>query len=296
MRSRRMIRPGMLGGHLMRRKGLSMEFRDYGYYQRGDDIRHVDWRASIRHGRREDLLIKNFVAEEQLEILVSLDNRATMMLPQPVSKMQYALWIAEALGIMTASFGDRVTLHSLFGEPNSGLVQLNRSTPALTESHRALLSEESDHGAEMNLRPMKKYLPPTAIWIIISDYYFDEDHNSRRLADEIKRAQDGMRWIILIDIDSWPHEKAALGTGSIKIDGPGLGDVKAEYDLDGNADATVEKNITSCKDRFFDGINNRAFDRTTWAWPAKLEFSHQDYFGGQFQGEKLIKKIFMGDL
>jgi hypothetical protein len=296
MRSRRMIRPGMYGGHLMRRKGLSMEFRDYGYYQRGDDIRHVDWRASIRHGRPEDLLIKNFVVEEQLRIFVSLDNRASMMLPQPVSKMQYALWIAEALGIMTASFGDDVTLHRLFGKTNSGLVQLDRSTPGLTDNGRALLSEESDHGGEMNLRPLKKYLPPTAIWIIISDYYFDEDHNSRRLADEINRAQDGMRWVILIDIDSWLHEKAALGIGSRKVDGPGLGDVKAEYDLDGNVYAKLDKAITSHKDSFFDGINNRTFDRTTWVWPAKLGFSHQDYFGGQFQGEKLIKKIFMGDL
>lgn len=290
-----MIRPGMLGGHLMRRKGQSMEFRDYEYYQRGDDIRHVDWRASARYGRPEDLLIKNFVAEEQLNIFVSLDNRASMRLPERVSKMQYALWIAEALGIMTAPFGDHVMLHRLFGKNDSGLVQLGRGAPTLTDGHRALLSEENDHVGEVNLRPLKKYLPPTAIWIIISDYYFEEDHNSRMLADAINRAQDGLRWIILIDIDSWPHEKAALGEGSRKVDGPGLGVLKAEYDLDGHVYAELDKTITSHKERFFDGINNGTFDRTTWAWPEEPEFSHEDYFSRQFQDEKLINRIFMRD-
>jgi hypothetical protein len=273
-----------------------MEFRDYVNYQRGDDIRHVDWRASARYGRRDNLLIKNFVAEEQLRLFVSLDNRASMRLPEPASKMQYALWIAEALGIMTASFGDHVTLHRLFGRANSGLVQLGRGAPALTHSQRVLLSEESAHGEEVNLRPLKKHLPPTAIWIIISDYYFEDDQNSRILTDAINRAQDGMRWIILIDIDSWPHEKAVLGEGSIKIDGPDLGDVKAEYDLDGNVYAELDKTIMSHKERFFGGIMNGTYDRTTWEWPAKPDFNHQDHFSGQFLNDKLINRIFMRDV
>ena len=295
MRSRRMIRPGMLGGHLMRRKGQSMEFRDYEYYQRGDDIRHVDWRASARCGQPEDLLIKNFGAEEQLKIFVSLDNRASMRLPERVPKLQHALWIAEALGVMTAPFGDHATLHRLFGKYDSGLVQLGRGASCLPGGYQAFFSEENNNGEEVNLRPLKKHLPPTAIWIIISDFYFEDDENSKMLVDAINRAQDGMRWIILIDIDSWPHEKAMLGEGSRKIDGPEIGDIKAEYDLDDYVYEELNKAITSHKDRFFDRINNGTFDRTIWTWPKEPEFNHEDYFRGRFLGENLIEKIFMRD-
>jgi hypothetical protein len=285
----------MMGGHLMRRKGQSLEFRDFDNYQRGDDIRYVDWRASARYGRQEDLLVKNFVAEEQLRVFISLDNRASMLLPEAMPKMQYALWIAEALGIMTASYGDQVTIHRLFGRSNAGLVKLRRRSPALGHRQREMLTEVAESDADINLQPTKKHLPPTAIWIIISDYYFDDDHNSLALANTINRAQDGMRWIILLDIDSWPHEKAVLGRGSRKIDGPELGSAKAEYDLDEDAYAELDARIQSHKDQFFNQIGRGTADYSPWKWPEEPTVDHAEYFYQRFFEDRLIQRIFMRD-
>tara|TARA_B100001123_G_scaffold126305_1_gene147143 strand:- start:2382 stop:3257 length:876 start_codon:yes stop_codon:yes gene_type:complete len=290
-----MIRPGMLGGHLMRRKGQSMEFRDYDNYQRGDDVRYVDWRASARYGQPEDLLVKNFVAEEQLRIFVSLDNRASMMFPEPISKMQYALWLGEALGVMTAPFGDHLTLHRLFGKSGSGLLEFGRSSSSLSRPVEKLFADLGEHQEEVNLRPLKKHLPPTAIWMIISDFYFEDDRNALMLSDAINRAQDGMRWIILVDIDSWPHEKAALGVGSRRIDGPGFVENKSEFDLDEDVYEDLEKAIQAHKERFLKRIKSGAYDLSTWAWPAVPEFNHQDHFSSRFLNEKLIQRIFMRD-
>ena len=83
LEARQALAPNLTGGQLMRRKGQSMEFREHVVYQIGDDIRFVDWRASARRGQEHDLVARSFVAEEQLKLLISVDTRPTMALPEP---------------------------------------------------------------------------------------------------------------------------------------------------------------------------------------------------------------------
>ena len=295
MRSRRMLKPGMLGGHLMRRKGQSMEFRDYATYQRGDDVRHIDWRASARHGRPEDLLVRNFVAEEQLKILVSLDNRPSMTLPENVSKLQHALWLAEALGIMTAPFGDKLAIHRLWGRQNEGVVELTPGRPKLTHRERAMLTAVDPDSAVLNLPALRKQLEPTVIWIIVSDFYNDDSAALKKLGRETAKAKDGLRWVILVDIDSWPHEKAVLGSGSRKIEGPGVSASETEYVLDDDVYRGLEQTIRDHKIDLFRRLGNHPVDRAGWAWPAQAEMDHADVFRGLFLGEPLLQRIFMRD-
>ncbi len=130
LRTRRQHRATMVGGHQMRRKGQSLEFYDYRQYTPGDDVRHIDWRASARHGGRDELLIKNFAAEEHMALVISIDTRPSMFLPDAMSKLQVAAWIAEAVARITLRSADKVVLHRLFGKRN-GSVDVLRGSGAM---------------------------------------------------------------------------------------------------------------------------------------------------------------------
>ena len=59
---------GLLSGeHGSMHKGRSMELDDLRHYERGDDVRDVDWKASARTGT---VLMRRHVAERKQELLV----------------------------------------------------------------------------------------------------------------------------------------------------------------------------------------------------------------------------------
>jgi uncharacterized protein (DUF58 family) len=113
LRLRQRDRGTVAGGHLIRQRGQSLEFREFRPYLPGDDIRHVDWRASARHHRREELVVRTFEHEVQTRVVISIDTRATMRLPEVASKLQLALWFAEAMAYIAGRSGDAVALHGL---------------------------------------------------------------------------------------------------------------------------------------------------------------------------------------
>ena len=115
LRLRQRDRGTVAGAHLIRQRGQSLEFREFRPYLPGDDIRHVDWRASARHHRRDELVVRTFEHEVQTRVVVSIDTRATMRLPEVASKLQLALWFAEAMAYIAGRSGDSVALHALEG-------------------------------------------------------------------------------------------------------------------------------------------------------------------------------------
>ena len=119
LRLRQRDRGTVAGAHLIRQRGQSLEFREFRPYLPGDDIRHVDWRASARHHRREELVVRTFEHEVQTRVVISIDTRATMRLPEVAPKLQLALWFAEAMSYIAGRSGDSVALHAL-GERAGG--------------------------------------------------------------------------------------------------------------------------------------------------------------------------------
>jgi uncharacterized protein (DUF58 family) len=88
------------GEHAASRKGQSLEFSDYRRYQRGDDLRYVDWNI---YRRLDRLVLKVFTAEEELNIYLLVDTSASMF-----PKMEYAKKLAAALGYIGLRNLDRV--------------------------------------------------------------------------------------------------------------------------------------------------------------------------------------------
>jgi hypothetical protein len=278
----------------MRRKGQGLEFYDYRPYIPGDDVRHIDWRASARHGSAEDLLIRTYAAEEQLTLIISLDTRPTMKMPDIMPKSLIAGWLAEAIAWITLRSGDRIVLHRLFGGPGGSIRELygTRDAASLRLTLDRLLAYESKNNA-LNTAVLDRYLKPAVIWLIISDFYFDMDSEGKTLGGRIAQAQDGMRWIILIDTDSWPYEKLNLGQGPRKIEGPGLPMADRPLDIDGRVILNVENTIKTHKKGFHDRVNRGAFDYIAWKWPETESPDPRTFFQDRFGGERVLQRLFM---
>lgn len=77
-----------------RRRGIGTLFRDHRAYVPGDDPRFLDWNAYLR---LDDLLVKEFEAEETPRLLVLVDRSASMGLREE-AKLDQALRLAAAIG------------------------------------------------------------------------------------------------------------------------------------------------------------------------------------------------------
>lgn len=297
LRSRQRQKPGLLGGHLTRHKGQSLEFREFAPYTLGDDIRHIDWRNSARYGRSQDLLVRRFVAEEQLSLVISLDTRDTMALPALLPKIQMAAWLAEAIASISLHSHDRVMLHRLFGQTSNSMVEW-RGASRGERIHAALrqLLRYQGQTDTVNLKVLHNYLPPTAIWLIITDLYFDLDEQAKLLARKIATAQDGLRWIILIDLDSWPHEKSLLGEGARLIEGPKLSASKTEFEISQEATQQIETNIKTHKAQFQKLIRRAGHDTVLWRWPASEIIQADQMFRSLFLADPILQRLFMRNL
>ena len=95
---------GAKGEHAASRKGYSLEFSDYRRYQRGDDLRYVDWNI---YRRLDRLLLKVFTAEEEMNIYLLVDTSGSMAEGAP-AKFDYAKKVAAALGYIGLKNLDRV--------------------------------------------------------------------------------------------------------------------------------------------------------------------------------------------
>ena len=214
-----------LGAHLHRRMGHSLEFREYRDYNFGEDIRSVDWAASARHGRKWDLIAKSFEAEERRTLIVMLDCRVAMRLPQSVPKLGVAAWIAQTLVAAALEEQDRVIVLPVFSGPSPGSpITINRAADiAKVQSFVADKLErslgESDWHATPNagLSASRGLLKPSAAVVLISDALFDDPGDE--FTSFARGVQRNYRTFHMVEIDSWPHEKALLSVGPFRLQG-----------------------------------------------------------------------------
>jgi uncharacterized protein (DUF58 family) len=90
------------GLHKSPHKGFSIEFAEHREYSPGMDPRHVDWRVL---GRRDKLYVKQYEEETSLRCYLLLDKSASMGYKSdavPMTKLQYASYLAASLAYLIA--------------------------------------------------------------------------------------------------------------------------------------------------------------------------------------------------
>lgn len=95
-------RTGGDGGRSAGRRGGRVEFAEHRAYAPGDDVRWIDWSAHARTGR---LVVKEFEADEGLDVALVLDTSGSMTTG---GKLDAARRLAYALGWVALRSGARV--------------------------------------------------------------------------------------------------------------------------------------------------------------------------------------------
>lgn len=152
--------------------GLSTDFAEHRPYIPGDDIRRVDWRL---WGRTDRLYVKEFEADTNANVVVLLDVSASMSFGSgPVTKLDYARYLAAALLYLSRSQRDRVGLVTFDSDVREVVPPSARH---LERSLHAL--ERARPGGAGSLRaPLQRVgatLRRRAILILISDCYEPPD-------------------------------------------------------------------------------------------------------------------------
>lgn len=297
--AREAIVPNLSGGQLMRRKGQSLEFRDFVTYVPGDDIRFVDWRASARRGSADDLVVRSYVAEEQLRLIVSVDTGPTMAFPElgsrpAMTKMLIARWLAEALARVALDAGDTVFIHQLFDRAQSP------PYPVYHEQQlRAALAQllPTTAQAPANIRRLLPALPPATVWLVITDSYFyaEPTPDIQALAATIAQAQAGLCWVLVIELDCWKYERGQLGTDVWQVPiGSGRDEIKIQFDKsDDEYLGAVEEQIKAAKSSFHQAARLSEIDVCPWAWPAHDPLNPELFFNTTFLNDRQIQRIFV---
>jgi len=107
IRTRRVLLGTRQGTHITNRRGQGLEFADYRQYTPGDDFRHIDWGV---YGRSDRLYIREFRAEQDLNVIILLDVSKSMAHPTGSGKFELAKNLALSLAYIALSDGDSVVL------------------------------------------------------------------------------------------------------------------------------------------------------------------------------------------
>jgi uncharacterized protein (DUF58 family) len=96
----------LAGNHASRLRGRGLNFDELRRYQAGDDLRHLDWRASLRTGKP---VVRTFTEERDRPALIVVDQRMSMFFG---SVRSFKSAVAAELGALAAwmvfNAGDRV--------------------------------------------------------------------------------------------------------------------------------------------------------------------------------------------
>jgi uncharacterized protein (DUF58 family) len=108
---------------LGRVQGLGIEPESFKEYTEGDDLRFLDWNA---FARLDDLTIRTFRSEREIEVTVLVDASASMGLPPEDDKLGLAWGLAASLAYVAMASNDAVRLGA-FTAARGGAARLDVS-------------------------------------------------------------------------------------------------------------------------------------------------------------------------
>ena len=209
LRARVVVEGFLAGLHKSPHRGFSVEFNDYRHYQRGDDMRHVDWRLYARSGK---LYIKQYEDETNVRCMILLDTSASMAYTSGgMSKLDYGITLASALAYFIARQRDAVGLITFDDEIREYLpaktrqLHLMRILRALS---RVQAGQKTD--GEKPLTDLASSLKKKSMVILISDMLDDEERIINTLTNLRAMGNDIITFHIMDDAElNFPFNEAS---------------------------------------------------------------------------------------
>jgi uncharacterized protein (DUF58 family) len=136
LRARQIAEGIYAGAHRSMLHGAGVEFGGYREYVAGDDLRRLDRRSLLRHGR---LVVRQFETETERSLCLLVDASASMAFRSaaaPAAKLAFAALVASALTRVAIATGDPVSVTFVGGVdaasigPSGGREQFERIVSA----------------------------------------------------------------------------------------------------------------------------------------------------------------------
>ena len=201
----RKVFAGLLRAERQSRKtGSSVEFADYRNYVPGDDFRHIDWNI---YARTEEILLKLFREEENLQLSVFIDCSASMDFGTH-NKFDYARMVAGAMSYIGLANLDSVNLMTFAGGLGARL-RGARGKPAIFRTLKFIerLSPERTTDLATSLNQFMALVRRRGVQIVLSDFYaFEETVRALRALSFLKND------VFLIHVvDPWEEDPDLAG-------------------------------------------------------------------------------------
>ena len=170
LRPRGLVEGSFSGMHKSPHRGASVEFAEYRKYVKGDDIRHIDWRA---YARTDRIYLKEFEADTHLRCYLVVDCSGSMgFAGDHGSKLDYARKLAATLAWLVVHQGDHVGIQLVTDEATTDIPP--RGKPSHLRHIFDSLAGASVGGPTSlveNLHALAESIRKRAMVVVISDFY-----------------------------------------------------------------------------------------------------------------------------
>ena len=171
-RTRSSVRGQKSGIHKSLYKGISPDFLEYKEYNKGDELRQVDWRL---YGRHDRLYVKKYEDEVNLNWCLMLDQSASMDYGDGGSnKLAYSKKLSATLAYLLLRQGDAVGL-SCYSELDSDIIAPRAGNSAIVPIVEKL-DNITPEGKTVLRKPLLDALEvykSSASFVIVSDFLME---------------------------------------------------------------------------------------------------------------------------
>ena len=160
------------GAYRSRFRGGGIEFSEVREYTAGDDARRVDWNVSARYN---ELFIKEFVEEKELNIYVIIDMSASNDFGFMKSKKELTFEVSASLMFSALKNNDRVGM-GLFTNTLEKFIPAKKGKKHMMEILKKLLEHENKNNNTdifKSLSELQKYLKRRSVIFVVSDFISD---------------------------------------------------------------------------------------------------------------------------
>ena len=209
LRARVAVEGFLSGLHKSPHRGFSVEFNDYRHYQRGDDMRHLDWKL---YARSDKFYIKQYEDETNVRCVILLDTSASMGYSSGgLSKLNYGVTLASALSYFIMRQRDAVGLIT-FDDQVRDYIPAKCRQPHLMHILRTLSTVESGTKTDVvkPLTDLAASLTKKSIVILITDMLDDEERIINTLQNLRGMGNDIITFQIMDDAElNFPFNEAS---------------------------------------------------------------------------------------
>ncbi|WP_394247000.1 DUF58 domain-containing protein [Vibrio profundi] len=230
------------GAHLSTHRGRGLNFEELRRYQRGDDVRHIDWKTTLRTGKPH---VRAYSEEKEQNVLICVDQRESMFFSS-VETMKsvvaanvaaYCIWSVigkgDRIGTLISRDEESIFIPCKKGESHAkGILQQLH-----TQNHRLgedIAFVDQSKSFLKQLKCIQKRNVVNTTIIIISDWYGLEA-SSMRLIQHLQKSNRiiGVQIIdpIEANIHDWEGVNISDGQHQLQLSQLGLtnNDVLQQY-------------------------------------------------------------------